>query len=223
MEKGDNVVHRIVDTASTSDMEMLQQAYGNLDGYAFLSMVPQLRYAVPSGRPKAEPHIFDYDAFERHEIPSDKRLDMVFPGDPAGKTAYRDAITEARLLREYNSWTSQMQSAVRGDDKAWKFYGDLHDALMEHRNDAKRQLHGIENLITADKLAIWEFHHLDQDLGTKRIEVAMGEGDKVHFIFSDERVRGRLAWEKYKYLAPPGYKPDFVRYEEERAMLAFSC
>lgn len=59
-------------------------------------------------RPIAEPPLFDYDVIIEEDIPSDKRMEMLFP-TTMRKTEYRDLVTEKRLYYLYSSWTMDMK------------------------------------------------------------------------------------------------------------------
>lgn len=64
----------------------------------------------PTGRPLAEPPIFNYREFvEEREIPSDARLRRLLEKHIAMGYRYRDVLTESELIGEYLDWTGDRE------------------------------------------------------------------------------------------------------------------
>lgn len=72
----------------------------------------------------AEPLLFDYDIFLEEKVPSDKRLEMLFPGDAVKKTQYRDVATETALDTMYGrrAWDMEHYAREDGDMGKVNFY-----------------------------------------------------------------------------------------------------
>ena len=60
--------------------------------------------------------------------------------------------------------------------------------------------------MAVSELGQWKFIHLDQDGKTTKIQEWLKKGFDI--LLEDGCVE---AWEKYKHLAPGGYKPQFLK------------
>lgn len=145
-------------------------------------------------RPVSEPPIFDYETFVKNDIPSDLRLEILFPGDPVKKTSYRDFTIMGGLVLKYLRWCKRMMEA---DPARADFYEALCKELrIDYFTD---QRSGDYVPYPDNPFAVWEYHYLDQDGDTKKICEALANGQD---IFWDDVGP---ATEKYGHLAPPGY------------------
>ena len=68
--------------ALSGAIEMLPGTCEELEGFFFASVGESSRLANLDGTLQAEPPMLKYDGFTREHMPSEKRMDIIFAGDP---------------------------------------------------------------------------------------------------------------------------------------------
>ena len=139
--------------------------------------------------------MFHYDVFIRQREPSEKRLDLLFPGNPVTKVAFLDSVVEQDLLLDYVCWARAKKSLKREDKALWEFYSAL---IIHLDQDSYIYSRHQEKYPYQETFARWEYAYLDQDLGTKKLEHYRMAGKDV-FSYHTDVVR-RQAWDKYKHI-----------------------
>lgn len=178
---------------------------------SILGPLPENELWLPRyDRPVSEPPIFDYEKFVENSIPSDIRLEVLFPGDPVKKTSHRDTCIIVGLVLKYWKWCERM---IEADPARADFYKGLCKEVYE---DYLTDQHSDGHVpYPEDSSVVLEYHWLDQDGDTKEISQALANGRD---IFWEHDVGPAI--DKYGRLAPPGYfkaiiKRRLMLFEEE--------
>lgn len=140
------------------------------------------------GRPITEPPLFDYEEFIEERVPSDFRMKLLFPDDIEKRTRYRDTFTEFELLGMYQNSIPPFLH-ISKDTKLGKFYGEFHKELGLDFVDLWEEFVEVERAKTRDMLALWEYEHLDQDGGTRKLEQDLRDGRDVSWMAYPKRSK----------------------------------
>ena len=145
----------------------------------FMAVNPSTGYFRATGRPLAEPPIFDYEEWvERHKIPSDARLRRLFDKDIAVGYRYRDALTEKDLLWTHYFWARGLDEQEVNEERR-VFYQGLRKELatdLGEVGDPSFILERAKEAGVISELGMWEYDFLDDDGGTTDLQRKLNEG-----------------------------------------------
>lgn len=176
--------------------ELFQEWCLNPDPFMGTGSWDMPQYEV-SYRPTCEPPIFDYEDFIEENVPSPLQLEKIFPGDPVLKTAWRDVVTERKLLQQYHDWCN---SNVGHDHKRkWDVHLPLRAEVFKDMMTLEDEMQDMSVLLPTEGLGIWEYTYLDGDGKTTKMEEAMRKGEDIFSRFGDAGIK------EYAHVAPPGY------------------
>lgn len=158
------------------------------------------------GRPLAEPPIFNHDWFVREAVPSDDKLNAMFPADPVQRTAYRDMVTERGLLAMFEDWADDMRNegGENRDRNRETFYENLRRDIEHDTIPIDQEYYGAyNNRRRPTDLIRWEEEFLDNDPSsghTASLKKRLKLGEDPFTIY----IGGNEARAKYGYLLENG-------------------
>lgn len=129
----------------------------------------------PTGRPLAEPPIFDYDSLVRKwTLGTDALKRHLFGKHIALGYQWRDQKTEQMLLVEYCGWASDI-SRARPDIATHDFFRISGDEIsvdldeFQSNDSPSKIIRPARDAGIVSALTLWEFYHLDENGGTTNI------------------------------------------------------
>ena len=101
-------------------------------------------------------------------MPCEDRVKLLYPNDVGKRCNHRDLVTECELLKTFSSWAKRT-TYDRGDPSDSEFLSALAYDIDVELKEVSAEL-DRSNSSNADKLTLWEYDNLDNDMKTSFIE-----------------------------------------------------
>ena len=154
--------------------------------------------------------MFNYDNLVRRFVPSVKRFQILYPKrqEVGRMTDYMDRHIEFELLLTYKGWVAgflqpdswyEDRGGIRPTDEE-AFHSALEDDLRTAVGTVNLEMFHIESWdFSSLYLQRWEFEHLDNDLGTTRIERELAKHRDEIFEYDNNSPPEEMR-QKYQHL-----------------------
>ena len=126
------------------------------------------RWTTPGLRPLAEPPYVDWEVVAQRELPSKKRVRLLFPNSPERRARFMDLVGERTALWQYTSALLRIEKMEVIVSARRKFRAALQEELWRDYMEVNEESISLYN--EAGPLERFEYVYLDPDLGTTKLE-----------------------------------------------------